>query len=461
MIIPLENWKDPGGNIAQSGYLHSFRDENYYISGRGGGKTKAAVAKAVITAIYVNPGATGYITEQTYSDIEDILEPVWFDTVPRELYVWKASRKTAVFHNGSQVKFRPRFSSNSKRDPFRGPTVGWIIHDEIAMDKTRKVWELSMAMLRDPKARVKFVDGITTPAMGWLHKHMTDRGVGSDANPSTVGSMVTDDGYRETYGAFYGSTLQNEQGGKQLFNRLINTLSEDMAQQELFAKWISLAARAWKDADLENPWPQGNIYHHGFDPDMGYILAGDLGVQSSWLIIQRLMSPQNYYVDVVCGEFTPNEGGTGDDVRRVIDAYGIPTKVIIGADVMTRNVATGTAPLKELRDADISCQIIPITGMQADKSIQYSIASGLIKNARGERRLCLGHKFQSHDTRNRGLREVLLQDTWAEDAPKRGEFLPKDKSTRGNAALEDTRDAMMYYASGQYFHQSRNIIKAA
>ena len=77
-------WRDPKGNVAQIGMLHSFRSWNYLVGGRGVGKTAVLVIRACILALMF-PGLHGMITEQTNRDIELILIPCWQAIAPKGL----------------------------------------------------------------------------------------------------------------------------------------------------------------------------------------------------------------------------------------------------------------------------------------------------------------------------------------------------------------------------------------
>lgn len=435
------NFRDPGPNIAQRGYLNSFLDENYYIAGRGSGKTYAVVAKAVVSALHINPGEKQLITEPTGPDVDDILIPVWEEVVPEELYYFKNTKagKQAVFrHNKSTVLFRARHSTNTNRDPFRGITsVANVFHDEMALDKTDKAWQLSVAILRGGNPSVRFIDVTTTPKPGWLKKHMDKRGIGSDASFEALGSK---NGFE--YAAYYGSTGQNQYNDG-LADRLSSTYSGKFALQEIGGKWVQVSGAIW-DCFKESLWRDGNFIDAQFDPSSGYILAGDLGVRSAWLIIQRdRRGPW-----VIVGQYVPEMGGLRNDIKYVVSQYGAPSEIIIGHDVNARSTLSGEAHVLEIKNLLSSLnipspRIVPVTGLMMDKELQYHAACGLICAANGARNICVSRQLNEVDN-GRGFMDMIRQDVWPEKASYRHVFT-KDKS-EGGSGIEDVRDAFLYFS---------------
>ena len=128
----------------------------------------------------MSPGVIGYLTEQTSRDLLDTLIPAWRLIVPAHTYELRSTQAghEARMVNGAVVRFRSRQAKNTMADPpFRGPTAGYIIHDEIALDSRDDVPQISEMMLRDHRAKVLFADYITTPKTNWFYAHMLSQGI--------------------------------------------------------------------------------------------------------------------------------------------------------------------------------------------------------------------------------------------------------------------------------------------
>jgi hypothetical protein len=111
-------WHHPGENPAVIGYMHSFREQNFLIMGRGGGKSAVACKKAEIAGV-MWPGIIIMITEQTTRDINDILIPTWREIVTPDIYTMHGSggQCEVRFRNGSRVWFRSRQAKRVNDDP--------------------------------------------------------------------------------------------------------------------------------------------------------------------------------------------------------------------------------------------------------------------------------------------------------------------------------------------------------
>lgn len=438
------NFQHPKANLAQLSYIHSFLPENYMVCGRGGGKTVAAVVKAVIAATAINPGAVGYVTEQTGPDIRDILVPAWREIVPPELYVWKQSDLEAHFPNGSVVKFRARHVTNTQRDPFRGPTVGWIIHDELAADRDDRIWNLSVGMLRDKRSRVRFIDGISTPRDNWFREHLRKRGLDNDSEPSRV---------NERGGCYHGTTADNEYNGD-LEARIRENVAPEYYEQEALGRFISLSGRAFPKADLSSTWPAGNLHPAKFERSRPYWLGVDLGETSSWVVVQR-----HNGVDVVVGEATPgprNKEGASQTLNRIEQAFGRPAHVAVGHDFGTSSIADRSVSAAVVfANRGWRMPIDVVSGWRLDHVLGHMAVSGRLCTVDGSRRLCVSQDLISLDKHNsRGVMEMLRNYAWSDNAPRVGSYLPRD------GLYEHTYDALRYYTMAHY-PPSTNTAKQA
>jgi hypothetical protein len=151
-------------------------------------------------------------------------------------------------------------------------------------------------------------------------------------------------------------------------------------------------------------------------------------------------------VDVIVAQYLPDDGDTESVVRQIDADYGVPQRVLIGADVNTRSLVDGATSSFVFRRIWGGLPVVPITGTHADKDLQFQVAKGRLLNVLGQRRCCVSAKLRSYPERTpRGIRQLWEADQWASGRQIRvGESLPKDKRSAGKAALEDVRDAWLY-----------------
>ena len=387
------------------------------VAGRGGGKTIAGIIWMFLACMTFNRGHRHLWTAPTYRMLTDIMLPAWRDIVPQHLYRYYAAEMKIVFHNGSEILLRSR----EHPDRMRGLTVVGVFHDEIAMDKNRTAWDVAMPCIRHPvgrRAGQLFCATITTPKLGW-HQRVV----------------------QEHDGLIRWTSLDNPWASRDVVEQLEQQYGPALYQQEVLADWIAQHGRIWRNFN-EADYPAGNIWPGRYNPREGYILACDLGIHSGWLIIQ----PQKG-VDVVVAEYTPNAEGAAQTINRIDAEYGMPYKIIVGADVNTRSVGDATQPSLFFRQKwGEGVPIVACTGTRADKSWQHGTLDGRILNTLGDRRFCVSKYLKSHDAtqqNQRGILEVMREDQWP-DVPRQGEFMPKD------GQLEHTRDAALYFAICQH-----------
>ena len=430
-----DDWKDPGDNVAQRRYLHSFRSRNYYIAGRGAGKTAVACIKAFLAAS-MSPGVIGYVTEQTSRDLLDILIPSWRSTVPAEAYALASTVAgwEARLVNGSVVRFRSRQARNTIADPpFRGPTAGFLIHDEIALDTRDDVPQISEMMLRDHSSKFLFADYITTPKPNWFYSHMLAQGI---AEPGER-LQVSEDG---AAAAFYGSTRDNAYN-RDLYGRMVGRLSETEAQQELEGWFVSHDGVCWSGFS-EADYPVGNMVDDGgFQADQPFVLSVDHGgTDGAWLLFQARGQGRWSLV----AEYTPSGTPAYQIVPAIKEEYGSPARIFTGADHVTRgNVGLSADHLFTSH----GWRAERITGDVANKEIQGNVLASLLCNTAGERSLLISKQLQSHhEGPSRGVLDMLRHDTWP--ASGSSDYFRKEKGK--GIYHEDSRDALLYWAVGMF-----------
>jgi len=406
--------------------------QSHFVGGRGSGKTFAAAYKLVKSGFVYNPGLPHIWTFPTYQDCLDYGLQTFIEDVPKHLWSFNQQRMRITLANGAFINLRSRQVDRADKDPFRGPNYAGAISDEPVKDKTNRAWQLLLATVRHPNAQHMFCDTTSTPMMNWYYQLCH----GAAAN------------------VFHCTTLDNPVTGAEYAEALIEDYSEEFARQEIYAEWISQSGRVWDNADLAQRWPNGNMHWHKYDPTLPYVLGFDLGVRSGWVIIQSV-EPMNELgqripghppIDVIVGEYTPNNEGAQQTLARIEHEFGKPMCICVGADVGTRSVAdAGITPAVVLRNRGWNMPMRVCKRPYADKQLQHMVLSGLWCNAKGQRRLCISEELYRGDPSNkRGVVELVEQDTWPEQE-RAGEYLPKDKKG-GGIGLEDIRDALLYWA---------------
>lgn len=422
-------------------FLHAIKPTGVSITnfnaGRGSGKTHALVLKAYRAASELNRGFPGAVTEPTGPEIDSIFWPLWEQVIPQELWEKKRTAKGVIYIDlpawGSRIYLLSRESKNSRSEPGRGLNLAWCIHDELAKDKDRKVWDIFRGAVRLRDAPFKFHDSTSTPKPNWYKRLLIG---GEKAGYSKI---------------IHCTSYDNDYVDKVWLDELKRSFDDDYVQQEIYANWVSRTARIWKGYN-SNPWPHGNIADFSWDETKPFDLAVDLGNRSAWALIQYFNPPAQQAnkigfpgcLDVVVAEWTPDDGDTIKMVKRIKDftGGGTPTKIFTGHDVGSSNYVTGSSSAAIFRNMGWDSQIIIPTGPGRFKEQQFYALSGLLKNTKGWRRFCISKDLISHNPNScRGCVEVMEDDGWAEKVTD--DYLPKDRNT---TAYEHMRDALEYYA---------------
>lgn len=404
------------------------------ISGRGGGKTACSV---IITAAaaFDDPGSVGLVTAPTYDELGAIWVQSWEEIVPPELYRYrdggKLGRRIEVA-NGTIILLRSRHINNVRRGrgAMRGINATWSVNDESAKGFDREQYVNQHACIRRHGKR-RFNVCITTPVLGDYYDlvHSPNHNVvhwTSRDNPWLPPGWVDD---------------------------LATEMSSAQAEREIEGKWVALEGLVWKTWKNKE-WPRGNIHEHKFRPGNPFYLFLDLGVgNGAYVIVQlapgRPMGPslQASSVWVACAEFTPQHDGSASRAfQKIKQIYGTPCMIIGGADMGTRASTDALDAMYFARQVfGGGVPVQAVSGWQASKQVQYDRLSYLIlQEATNERRFCISKHFVSHSPdAKRGIRELMVQDTFPDNAGKvKGVFLNKE------GRLEHIRDALLYGAVG-------------
>lgn len=404
----------------------------HFVGGRRGGKTTGGIILLAKSAFEINAGRPHLWTEPTNDDCLKIFLRTWQAIVPKELYSLKLKPLTITTINGTVIDVVSREIKNSNSEPGRGTEYAFINFDELAKDPTSKGWMHMYPTLSDPHATQLICSSTSTPRLGWYKDAVTDG----------------------TAEVIYGSSYDNVYIDQKAIDAWKSHYSARLTEQEIYAKWIALSKLAWEEADLTQDWPDGNLHPHIYDENLPYVLAGDIGVQSSWLIMQKVYDRfREKVIDVCVAEFTPNNSNTEAACREIDSIYGEPHQVIMGSDFGTRDVNTGMTAHRILvkRIGWRRAKITPVRAWHVSKDIQHSNACMTLLDGNGHRRFCVSRGLRKHHKQSpeRGIEAVLTQDTWSEQY-RQGEWLPKDKRDKGGSALEDTRDAFQYWAIETY-----------
>jgi hypothetical protein len=447
LFKPEFRFEAPG--TAHDSFLRSWRRENFLLGGRGTHKSGYLVAKIATSAVVLNPGSVSYLTEQTANRLRDVLEPIVRNFINPEMYKFRSvgQEMDIVWFNGSVTRLRSRQAKRIHDDPpFRGPSAVTIGHDEIARDRNpidqdRDPILISRAMLRGEDLRVRSLEYTTTPVRNWFYSHASKLGV--------VGARAVE---LDDAAAYYTSTQEID---PRLYSDLIAHYDDRFARQELLAEWVALEGRVWSgwmdwDGTNKTLWPYSNRHWHKYDPQLPTVWGVDLGgAESAWLACQSVPCVDSSGVRVCAGnvlvavgESTPSQTGAWAALPAMLDRFGRPARVYIGADYRTPGTAGDTAELAFLQHG---IRAEPITGWQSAKDIQGQHAASQLCNTAGERRFAVSTNLVSLQSRSsRGILAVMEGDVWP-DSGSSSYFLKDKKSGVG---LEDMRDAWLYLLVG-------------
>ena len=422
------NIKDPALYPKQHQFLRAVRaaGENvncvHFSGGRGCAKTTSGVILAFMAGVRWMPGIPGVVTEPTHKHMIRIFLREWKNIVPECLWNLNKSDMILELINGGQIDLVTRSVDNKTKESYKGPNVGWVIEDECAYKYNQQQWDDIHAAIRHKDAPFRFHVSLTTPKLNDYAKLVKREGH----------TLIRATSYDNPHNPV-GYAADMESG-----------VSKKYARQEIYGEFIAQQGRIWSDFS-EEKWPRGNMVDLEYDRTKPWELWCDLGIMSSWLAIQK-SNEGGYQRFVVVAEWQPNNEGAAQTIQRIVQSMGRPpSRVIVGADVGTRSVASAERPIYYFRQAwGDSTQVQPVTGDLSDKGLQHMQASAAILTSDGKRRFCVSTRVKSYDEDNgRTILETMRTDQWG-DAPRVGEYMPKTKGRSDLPNTEDTRDAFLY-----------------
>lgn len=421
--------------------------QNHWVGGRGTAKTTTGLI-LLLKAVSDMPNLRGYWSEGTHADIERIFMPALRKHVPKEL--WKHKEKKSFqwieWWNGHCTDLLSREVKNKNSEVGIGSNYCYGIDDEAAagFDK-RKVSSMHNA-IREPLAPYLFHDTVSTPRRGPYVAWRAQKGA------VTIRSCSFDNPYISM----------------DVIESMIESMSPEMVRQEIYGEDINLSGAIWKSFE-EKQWPAGNIMEGAkFDPSKPFYFSFDLGSNQSAAQVIQYMDPVhegrrmfNGRLAVIVAELTPNAMGLPALVVHMVERYcggydqnrmarRNPVKVYVGHDIKSG----GTTFPGSSTFASLGWEWETPRGAFFGKDMQRQSASAIILNNAGERRFCVAANKGSDgvyriadqqygEGKNRGILNVMRNDEYPD--PKSKEVFNKDKTDLGVDALEDDRDAWLYW----------------
>lgn len=417
-----------------------------YVGGRGCSKTTTGIL-LLLKAVADMPGLRGYWSEATWPDMDRIFITALRDYVPQS--VWKHKTKDGhqwiQWANGHETDLLSRYADNPKKQPGIGSNYAYGIDDEAANGYDLDKMILMHNAIRLQAAPYLFHDTLSTPLMNGYEQWCMSTGTLIQAN-----------------------SRDNPYMGIGNIEEMEANMSPELIRQQTGGQFIHLAGRIWSGF-VEAPWPDGNIVEGmSFDPSKPWFLSCDLGgAQGAYQIVQYIDPIHNGRrmfdgkLAVVVAELTPNRKGINAVLDEVIehyaggcDARGIPRrkpeKVFVGRDVNSpgNDIASAAA------FGSLGWEFQTPKQDVFTKDIQHQVATAMMFNNAGQRRFAVAANKDKHGIyqiakqhfghgKMRGILNVMRSDTYPDDT-QNGIFR-KDKAKRGQNALEDDRDCMLYW----------------
>lgn len=411
-----------------------------FVGGRGCSKSTTGIILLLNTVLDM-PGMSGYWSEPRWPDIEKVFMRHLRNAIPEDSGAWKYFNKSGYrfirWANGHITDLVSRNVDNPNKRVGLGPNYAYGIDDEL-QDKFDLAKAIDMQnAIRLPGAPYLYHASLATPTMGgffdWCHQ------------PGAINIHAT--------------SYENPYISDGAVDSMVAAMDADTAKQEIYGQWVPLSGRIWKNFE-EKPWPDGNIIEGmEFDHDRPYHMSIDLGGAQSSIQIVQYIDPIHERkmmfkgkLPVVVAEYVPNRELLEDVVNLIEQRYQKPPiKVIVGSDVSSPGTTGHTAgPIFGQRGWEYGSP----TGRNTSKEVQRQVASSLMLNTLGERRFAVACNKDQHgryqiierhygENKQRGIMHMLRTDTFPEDNSD-GTFV-KDKNKNGLSALEDCRDAMLYW----------------
>jgi hypothetical protein len=404
------------------------------VCARAYGKSVLAIDIAT-RALSINGRQVGLFLEPDWKRVNRVFLRKWRSIVPPELYHINRGEQCIKWINGSLLYYGPRNITGSyqaSEDSQLGIDTTFIIDDEAALRCSRMMYTNNLGTIRLP-SDVRFYLTLTTPRLG-DYKDLVDS---------------------KNHVLFQGRSSDNPYLPEGYIETLREGMSKRQARRDIDGSFESLEGMVWDDFIPDKQYPKGNRHWAKFNPDRPWYIAGDIGLSSAYLIIQRYPEQDindrrigNGQVDVVVGEFAPSAEDTRSTFMRIKNYYpGRPANFCTGIDTeSTKSWVEGSKASEIINHKDLywDLPILHPSGGERYKSTQFDRASGLVCTYDGRRRFLVSDKLVSHDSENRrGILELMAQDEYP-DGPKRGDFLNKD------GKLEHMRDALFYWAACMY-----------
>lgn len=392
------------------------------VCGRGFGKSVLAIIVA-IRALCRGPRETVLFLEPDWRRIRTVFLKKWEQIVPPELYVHvKTERLIIWIPTGAKLYYSPRNitgNAGASADGQLGQDTTVVIDDEAALKCSFDFYMNTFATIREP-SEAPFYLTLTTPRLG-IYQRLVEM---------KEHTLFTGTSFDNIYRPGYAE-------------QLLTRMTPEMAEREVYGKFISLSGRVWKMVEMSRYWPDGNKDQEVFRRGVPYFLAGDLGVYASWFVIQKFNGRE-----CIVGEYHPDGGGTSDHIGFILGRYGQPGKVITGMDLGTRSVAATTSPIIEIRNALTRANLFQVqvehpNRIYMDPSLQYGSLSYLFE----KRMLTISQSLIQDGNTRRGIQYLLDADEWPD--PGSSQLFLKD-AKQGSAWCQDARDALLHFAACQH-----------
>lgn len=363
-----------------------------FVAGVASGKTFIGV-HWVLLMIWSNPGKTGFVGANTHDQLSTATLQelfLWFNEYGIE-YVsdkmppkeWKAPKRYKKYDNVISL----RYTINGKEyisyihtrvmsgaNNLRGITITWAWMDELAF-APESAHNVVLSRLRETKGYFRTLATTTTNGENWFYKRYV-------INKSKI------------YRTMHVPTLLSVEAGiisPEFYESLLSSYSENLAQQELFAKYVNiLAGRAYYAATKDNekhlcPW-SGSAYP---DPEYPLEIGCDFNYSPApmvWTISQK--SPDGTKIHTF-KEISATECSSEDMAHTLVSAYGDFYLRIYGDASGVR----GTTSNKGKTDFDYIGQVLGESGcmynIDADQMNPRVVArvenqNRLLRNGAGE-----------------------------------------------------------------------------
>jgi hypothetical protein len=417
----------------------------HYVGGRGSSKTTTGVIVLGEVALVHAPGFRTFWSSRTDGEIESVFLRELEKVYPTELGLWKHVRKRSAqwieWASGHVTDLVSRNVDNPKKRPALGFNVMGGLHDEAATAYLKSKFDDIENAIREPDAPFLFCGSLSTPLENGYEVYV----------------------YQSNSKIVFSSSWQNPYLSKSMLDQRAAVMDKRTMDQELGGKFQRSDGLMWPDFEFEQ-WPKGNLIpddEFEFDADKPFYVSSDLGGNQGSYQLYQYIDPLHPITGekmfdgklAVCfAEYVPNRIDLPAITSDIEENYGRPEEVFTGHDVSTRG---NTGDSASLHFAQIGWKYSHPSGPLVRKDVQKMALRSLILNTRGERRLAIvakqddrglwHHAKQIHgDGKQRGLINVMRRDAYAEDTSD--DIFVKDKKTKGKNAIEDDRDACLYWA---------------